>query len=289
VRTANTAILTVIALVAFAANSVLCRLALGSGLIDAASFTAIRVISGAVVLGLIILLRRNQRRAASDWRAGLALFAYMITFSFAYLSLDVGTGALIAFGAVQLTMFIVAIRGGEQFSLRSWLGLAIAISGLVYLVAPGVTSPDPRGAALMIVAGVAWGAYSLLGRSAAEPTWATAANFFFSVPLVVLTSLLFIEDFDVSTKGVLLAVASGAAASGLGYTIWYAALRGHTATSAATVQLSAPVIAALGGVVLLAEDLTLRLAISSIATLGGVAIVLLQRKPATDQSLSIER
>jgi len=286
VSTRNTAFLTAIALVAFAANSVLCRLALGQDLIDAASFTSVRVISGATVLALIVLIRQQKVRMKPDWRPGLALFIYMVFFSFAYVSLGVGTGALIAFGAVQLTMFAVALHGGEHFSLRSWFGLAIAIAGLVYLVAPGVTAPDPMGAALMVVAGVAWGCYSLLGRSVSDPTQATAYNFLFSVPFVVLTSLLFIEDLKISMAGVSLAVASGAIASGLGYVIWYAALRGHTATSAATVQLSAPVIAALGGVLLLAEDLTLRLAFASIATLGGVAIVLLQRKPVTNQPAS---
>ena len=285
-RTENTAFLTAIAIVAFAANSVLCRLALGQDLIDAASFTSIRVISGAGVLGLIVLIRQHKGRMKSDWRPGLALFIYMVFFSFAYVSLGVGTGALIAFGAVQLTMFAVALRGGEHFPGLSWVGLTIAIAGLVYLVAPGVTAPDPMGAALMVVAGVAWGCYSLLGRSVSDPTQATAYNFLFSVPFVVLTSLLFIEDLKISMAGVSLAVASGAIASGLGYVIWYAALRGHTATSAATVQLSAPVIAAFGGVLLLAEDLTLRLALASIATLGGVAIVLLQRKPVTDQPAS---
>ena len=205
------------------------------------------------------------------------LFTYMAFFSFAYLSLSAATGALILFGAVQLTMFIVALRGGEQFSLPSWAGLTLAIFGLVYLVSPGVTAPDPLGAVLMAIAGIAWGFYSLLGKGATDPVEATAYNFIYSVPLVIITSLLFIGDFHSSSSGVALAAASGAIASGLGYAIWYAALRGLTATRAATVQLSVPVIAAFGGGLLLSEQLTVRLLLASTATLGGVAMVLAQR------------
>ena len=265
-------------MIAFAANSVLCRLALGDGHMDAASFASVRVISGALVLAAIVLYRSaGPVPRDADWRAALALFVYMAFFSFAYLSLGAGTGALVLFGAVQLTMFIVALRSGEAFSAISWVGLSLAIAGLVYLVSPGVTAPDPRGAILMAVAGIAWGIYSLLGRQAADPTRATAWNFLLSVPLVVVTSLIFIDQLHATSFGIALAVASGVLASGFGYVIWYAALRGLAATSAATVQLSVPVIAAIGGVVLLSEDLTLRLLIASAATLGGVAIVLTQR------------
>ncbi len=276
-------ILTATAMLAFAANSILCRLALGQGLIDAASFTAVRVISGAVVLSVILWFRQKPVQTAANWRSVVALFAYMATFSFAYLTLAVGTGALMAFGAVQLTMFTVALRAGEQFSMLSWAGLALAFAGLVYLVSPGLTAPDPLGAALMVIAGIAWGFYSLLGRAAANPVEATAWNFIYSVPLVIVTSLFFIGDFQVSITGVTLAVASGAIASALGYVIWYTALQGLRATTAATVQLSAPVIAAFGGVILLSEHVTLRLVLASALTLGGVALVLGQRaasKPA---------
>ena len=276
-------ILTATAMLAFAANSILCRLALGQGLIDAASFTAVRVISGAVVLSVILWLRQKPVQTAANWRSVVALFAYMASFSFAYLTLAVGTGALMAFGAVQLTMFTVALRSGEQFSMLSWAGLALAFAGLVYLVSPGLTAPDPLGAALMVIAGIAWGFYSLLGRAAADPVEATAWNFIYSVPLVIVTSLFFSGDFQVSITGVTLAVASGAIASALGYVIWYTALRGLRATTAATVQLSAPVIAAFGGVILLSEHMTLRLVLASALTLGGVALVLGQRaasKPA---------
>jgi drug/metabolite transporter (DMT)-like permease len=218
--------------------------------------------------------------AKPDWRSVLALYLYMVFFAFAYLSLSAGTGALILFGAVQLTMFTVALRSGEHFSAVSWAGLALAIAGLVYLVSPGLTAPDPLGAALMTVAGIAWGGYSLVGRSAADPAEATAHNFIYAVPLVVVTSLVFIGDFYVTAAGAAYAVASGAVASAIGYAIWYTALRGLTGTGAATVQLSVPVIAAIGGVLLLSEAVTLRLVIASAATLGGVALVLTQRNRA---------
>lgn len=264
-------------MLAFAANSVLCRLALGPGLIDAASFTAVRVVSGAAVLGLILLLRKDRAQAAPDWRSVITLFIYMAFFSFAYLSLAVGTGALVLFGCVQLTMFIVALKSGENFSAISWAGLALAMAGLIYLVSPGLTAPNPLGAGLMAIAGIAWGLYSLIGRSVTDPVRATAYNFIYSVPLVIVTSLIFIADLQVSMRGASLAAASGAIASGIGYVIWYAALRGLRATSAATVQLSAPVIAAIGGVILLSEEVTPRLLFASAATLGGIALVLGQR------------
>ncbi len=274
----RTVMLTVVAMVAFAANSLLCRLALGTNLIDAASFTTVRVIAGALTLGLIVLLRRRTGdRGKGDWRAGAMLCTYMVFFSFAYLSLTTGTGALILFGAVQLTMFVFALRQGEHFALLSWCGLALAILGMVYLVLPGVTAPDPLGAVLMAVAGIAWGAYSLLGRGAKDPLGATARNFAYTVPFVLVVQLIAIDEFAISGHGLALAVASGAVTSGCGYVIWYAALSGLTAARAATVQLSVPVIAALGGVVLLSEPVTLRLMLALAATLGGIAIVLAQR------------
>lgn len=271
-------LLTVAAMVAFAANSLLCRLALGHGLIDAASFASVRVISGAVALSLILLVQRRPAKLPSpNWWAVAALFLYVAFFSFAYRSLSAGTGALILFGAVQLTMFIVALRRGEHFTAVSWAGLTTAVVGLVYLVSPGVTAPDPVGAVLMAVAGVAWGCYSLLGRRVSDPLSATAGNFIYAVPLVLVVSLVSWHAAGVSTDGLLLAVASGAIASGCGYVIWYAALPLLTAMRAATVQLSVPVIAALGGVGLMSEAVTVRLVIASVATIGGVATVLAQR------------
>lgn len=271
------AALTMVAMTAFAANSLLCRLALGQQLIDAASFTAVRIVAGAVTLAVIAAPRWQDMRWNPNWKSAGALSCYMVFFSFAYLTLAAGTGALLLFGAVQLTMFAGAVRGGERFTALSWAGLSIAFAGIVYLVAPGVQAPNPLGAALMIVAGVAWGAYSLLGRHAADPLLATASNFVWSVPVAIATVLVFIKDIDATRSGVLLAIASGAVASGAGYAIWYAALRGLRAGQAATVQLSVPVITAFGGIVFLMEPLTLRFAIASVFTLGGISLVLAQR------------
>jgi drug/metabolite transporter (DMT)-like permease len=283
---ANTLLLTAVAMVAFAANSLLCRLALGAETIDAASFTTIRVIAGALTLFLICAMqRRLPTFRETTWRSPLALFAYMICFSFAYISLGAANGALILFGAVQLTMFAVALSAGERFPGLAWIGLAIAAAGLVYLVSPGLSAPDPAGALLMAVAGVAWGAYSLLGRGAADPLEATTVNFVWCVPLVVLVTWANAPSLHLSPEGVGYAIASGALASGCGYVIWYAALRVLTAGRAATVQLSVPVIAAIGAVLLLSEPVTSRLVIASIATLGGVALVLSQRAaPAKPRS-----
>lgn len=265
-------------MLAFAANSVLCRLALGADLIDAASFTTVRVVAGAAVLAILMAPRwRQQSRASADWRMVFMLFVYMVFFSFAYITLSTGTGALILFGAVQLTMFGVALCAGERFSGVSWVGFSIAFAGLIYLVAPGVTAPNPVGAMLMASAGIAWGAYSLLGKDVADPLQATANNFMFCVPLVIAVSLIFHADYAATLNGVLLASASGGIASGVGYAIWYTALKNLNATRAATVQLTVPAIAALGGVIFMSEDVTARLLAASAATLGGVWIVLAQR------------
>ncbi len=270
--------LTALAMTAFAANSVLCRLALGAGLIDAASFASIRVVAGAIVLALLMAPRwRNKPRAPTDWRAVATLFIYMAFFSFAYISLSAGTGALILFGAVQLTMFAVALRSGERFGVVSWVGLSTALAGLVYLVSPGITAPDLVGALLMAVAGIAWGVYSLLGRGVTAPLEATANNFICCVPLVLFVSVLFMSDFAITIPGLALAAISGGITSGIGYAIWYQALKALSATHAATVQLSVPAIAALGGLVFMSEDVTVRLLIASAATLSGVWIVLAQR------------
>ena len=279
---ASTPVLTALALTAFAANSVLCRIALGHQLIDAASFAAVRVISGACVLALIALPRRRRKGyPRNDIGAATALFAYMIFFSYAYVSLSAGTGALILFATVQLTMFAAALRSGEQFELLAWIGLALAALGLVYLVLPGVTAPDPAGAAFMTVAGIAWGCYSLRGRGVLDPLGATASNFLLGIPPVVIVSFISLHSQRVSIAGILLALASGALASGLGYVIWFAALRGLTMTRAATVQLSVPVIAAFGGVIFLSELLTTRLVLASAAVLGGIWLVLSRSTPRT--------
>ncbi|MGI9201112.1 MAG: DMT family transporter [Woeseiaceae bacterium] len=275
----KTFLLTAVAMLAFAANSLLCRLALGLEQIDAASFTSVRIISGALAMGLMILPGiRSGERSEANWRSVLALFSYMICFSLAYLSLAAGTGALILFGAVQITMIVSALSAGERFPAAAWFGLALAIIGLVYLVSPGVTSPDPTGAMLMAIAGIAWGFYSLFGRTATNPMQSTAYNFLYSVPLALLVSALLWNDFHLTPAGVGLAITSGVLASGFGYYVWYLALRNLAAIQAATVQLSVPVIAAIGGVILIAEPVTIRLVVASVATLGGIAIVLTRRR-----------
>lgn len=276
---ARTAALTASALVAFAANSLLCRLALGRETIDAAGFVGLRLVSGALLLALVALVRQRTPRLRPDWAAVAALFVYMALFSFAYVSLGAGAGALILFGAVQLTMFAAGLGRGERFSPAAWAGVLAAALGLVYLVSPGLTAPDPGGAALMAIAGVAWGLYSLLGKRAADPLMANASNFIYALPLGAALCLAFRTTVEVSAPGALLAIASGAIASGLGYVVWYAALAHLSATRAAIVQLAVPVIAALAGVPLLGEPITLRLGIASLVTLGGIAVVLTRPAP----------
>jgi drug/metabolite transporter (DMT)-like permease len=278
------ALLTALTLVAFAANSVLCRMALGAELIDPVSFTTLRLVAGAVVLLPLSRLSGEapaDLRAAGSWPSGLALFGYAIAFSLAYVSLDAGTGALILFGAVQATMIGAGLAAGERPRPAEWLGLMVAMAGLVYLVSPGLAAPDPLGALLMAIAGVAWGVYSLRGKRVAAPVFATMGNFVRTVPLTLAASLVALSMARAESRGVGLALASGALTSGLGYVLWYRALRGLTATRAAIVQLLVPVIAALGGVALLAERLTLRLVLASILILGGVAAAVRARGPAT--------
>lgn len=278
----RTAALTTVAVLAFAANSLLCRLALGQKLIDPASFAAVRMVTGAMTLALVALPRwRGVGRGTGDWRSAAVLFVYMAFFSFAYLSLSAGTGALILFGAVQLTMFAAGLRHGEQFPLLSWIGFTLAVVGLVLLVLPGISAPDPMGAVLMAVAGVAWGYYSLIGRRVTDPLEATASNFIYSVPLVIALSVVFLGQFKADGRGLAFAAASGVVASGLGYVAWYGALKGLSAIRAATVQLSVPFLAACGGALLLSEPITLRLVLASCMTLGGIAIVVTQRAART--------
>jgi drug/metabolite transporter (DMT)-like permease len=275
---ARTAALTVLAMLAFAANSLLCRMALQQASIDAASFASVRLVSGALVLMAIVRLRGGPTaKARSDWLAATMLWVYVAAFSFAYITLPAGTGALILFGAVQLTMFAVGLRDGERFTALAWAGFALAVAGLLYLVSPGLAAPPLAGTLLMATAGIAWGVYSLRGRGAGEPVAATAGNFMRAAPLALVLSLVFASQFKASAPGVLLAIASGAVTSGLGYVLWYAALPHLSALRAATVQLSVPPLAAIGGVLLLSEALTMRLVAASAAILGGIALVLLSR------------
>jgi drug/metabolite transporter (DMT)-like permease len=276
-RMTHTIALTVLAMLAFAANSLLCRLALQQSSIDAASFGSVRLVSGALVLMAIVRWRNKPATARTDWLAATMLWAYVAAFSFAYITLPAGTGALILFGAVQLTMFVVGLRSGERFTPVAWAGFALAVGGLLYLVSPGLAAPPLAGTLLMAAAGIAWGVYSLRGRGAGEPVAATAGNFLRAAPLALALSLLFASQFKVSGSGVMLAIASGAITSGLGYVIWYAALPQLSALRAATVQLSVPPLAAIGGVLLLSEALTMRLVAASAAILGGISLVLLSR------------
>lgn len=274
-----TAAATALAMIAFAANSVLCRLALAPGAIDAATFTTVRLGAGAATLLLVAFATgRAERRGAGNWVSGAMLFLYAICFSFAYLELTVATGALILFGSVQLTMLVTAIATGERPQPAQWVGLVAALGGFVYLVSPGLAAPSPLGSVLMTGAGVAWGVYTLRGRGNADPISATTDNFVRAVPLVVVVAGLMFKGVHASPRGLVLAGLSGAVTSGLGYVVWYAALRGLTATRAAGVQLTVPVIAALAGVAFMSEAVTLRLGVATVAILGGVGLVLAGRE-----------
>jgi drug/metabolite transporter (DMT)-like permease len=280
IRPVETFVLTLIALTSFAANSILTRLALGAGHIDAAGFTAVRLASGAAMLTLLVRLRAGGWAPLGGRGLGgpLALFAYAAPFSFAYLRIGAAVGALVLFGAVQLTMIGWALARGDRPGLRTWLGLALAAGGLLGLMLPSASRPDPWGTALMAVAGIAWGAYSLLGKAAADPVAANARGFLWSVPLALLLTAITIRSSMWSARGITLATISGAVTSGLGYAVWYRALRGLTATQAAILQLSVPVIAAAGAVLLLGETPTARLAAAGAAVIGGVALALTARR-----------
>ena len=272
-------IFTGMALIAFAANSVLCRLALGERAIDASSFTVIRLLSGAMVLLAIISIKGNKTDSSTkgSWSASLMLFLYALTFSFAYITLDTGTGALILFGSVQITMILLSLISGDRLHITEWTGVAIAFIGFVYLILPGLTTPSAMGFLLMVVAGIAWGIYTLKGRSSDVPLMDTAYNFLRALPLVIILAIITVKNAHYSYEGVLLAVLSGGIASGIGYTIWYIALGGLSATQAAVVQLLVPVIAAFGGIVFVSEAATLRLTASATMILGGILMVVLGR------------
>lgn len=267
-------------MIAFASNSLLCRLALKQTDIDPATFTFVRILSGAIALWIMMQTRRAQYRDAGNWWSALALFAYAAAFSFAYLDLPAGTGALLLFGAVQATMIFWGVRKGERLRAIQIAGLAVAITGLVVLLFPGLSAPPLAGSILMLSAGVAWGIYSLRGKGEKNPAGATAGNFLRAVPFAVAISIITLPWARADSLGVIYAIFSGAITSGLGYVIWYSALPGLKATSAATVQLSVPVLAATGGILLLGEPITLRYVLASIAVLGGIALVLIQKRRA---------
>lgn len=289
--------LTSLALVAFAFNSILCRLALAGGEADAASFTAVRLTSGALTLFFIWFAWRSVRVSKGisatpndtplltrgllqqgSWPSALLLFAYAICFSLAYLGLTAATGALILFGSVQLTMIAVSLVRGERPGVLEWTGLAAAVGGLVYLVIPGLESPPLASSLLMAAAGAAWGGYTLRGKGEGDPLSDTTGNFVRSLPFAAIAFLIYLPQFQMSAFGVLLAVISGAAASGVGYAVWYAALKGLTSTRAAVLQLSVPVIAGVLAFILLDEQMTLRLLFAALLILGGIAITIAGRK-----------
>ena len=271
----RTAVFTALALVAFAGNSLLCRMALGQGTIDAASFSTIRIIAGAICLWLItVVTRRGSVWTQGSWLSAAILFVYAIPFSYAYGLLTAGTGALILFGTVQVTMIGGALVEGERPRARQWVGLLVAIGGLVYLLFPGIASPSPLGAGLMAIAGVAWAPYSIQGRGAVDPVAQNGGNFVLTLPMLLLVSVLALKLQHIETSGAILAILSGAVTTGLGYAVWYSALRGLTATRAALVQLLVPVITVTGGVVFLREPLSPRVVLSAAIVIGGIALAL---------------
>jgi len=281
----KTILLTLFALVAFAGNSVLCRYALKDEMIDASSFTAIRLISGAVFLSLLLIIKgRGQFEwRAGNWSSSLFLFIYTVAFSFAYINLDTGVGALILFGFVQVTMVFNNIAKGNKLRIMEWLGLLVAFSGLVLLLLPSASAPSLFGFILMAISGVAWGFYTLAGKGAVSPTLLTGGNFLRTVPLVILMVLFNLESVSISHEGVLLAVVSGAITSGLGYAVWYAAINGLNITQAAVLQLTVPIIATFGGVLFSNELISIQLLTSSLLVLGGILIVILGNRSKANE------
>src|SRR4030095_13201411 len=280
-RRLSTIALTAMAMVAFAANSVLCRMALREAAIDPATFSVVRFLSGAMML-VAVAFRWQQSSSlqAGSWQAALVLALYALPFAFSYTQLSAGTGALIMFGCVQVVMIVAALGSGERPHAMQWTGLGLALAGLVTLVFPGLTAPSPIAAALMTIAGVSWGLYTLLGRAASNPLLQTTGNFVRAVPLIALSSVAVPLRMHVEPRGVVLAVASGVFATGLGYVAWYAALRSLSAMRASVVQLAVPLLAAIGGVLLLTETITLRLVVSTVLVLGGIAMAIVGARPA---------
>ncbi|MDX1705664.1 DMT family transporter [Pseudidiomarina sp.] len=276
----KTLIFPVLALIAFAGNSVLCRLALAEGAIDPASFTMIRLISGALILAIIILFNRPPAADGQkgSWAGAAMLFVYALGFSYAYVSLDTGVGALILFGAVQLTMILIGLATGNKIRYPEWAGLVMAFAGFVYLIQPRLAVPESgAGVALMTLAGIAWGLYSLKGRGSRGAINDTAYNFFRTIPFVLVLALLTLDGAYWSQTGLLLAVASGAVTSGIGYALWYIALRNLSVTVAAVGQLSVPLIAAAGGVIFAGELISIRMSLAAVLVLGGIFIVVMSR------------
>ena len=265
-------------MVAFASNSLLCRAALKHTSIDPATFTSVRILSGALILWLVVKIRGAVWNTAGTWLSALALLFYAAAFSFAYNTLPAGTGALLLFAAVQATMILRGLSQGERLGIFQIIGVIVALIGLIVLVFPGLSAPPIIGATLMLGAGISWGVYSLRGKSETKPVLATAGNFIRAVPLAGLVSLVFLPSFRVDLAGFCYAIVSGAVTSGLGYVLWYNVLPNLKAASAATVQLSVPVIAATGGILCLGEPITIRYLFASVAVLGGITLVVIEKR-----------
>ena len=270
---------TSITMLAFAGNSILCRMALKEGTIDPASFTSIRLFAGSVVLLLIVRVtsKESSIREHGGWVSAFMLFLYAVSFSYAYISLSAGAGALILFGFVQGTMIAMALKAGDRPSIAEWLGWLLAFGGLVWLLLPGIEAPPAVGATLMALAGIAWGIYSIRGKKESNPLVSTCSNFVYSIVFVLFLTAITFSGADMTERGIVLAVMSGAITSGVGYVIWYAALEYLSAMQAALVQLSVPAIAAVGGVLLLAEAISVRLLVSGVLILGGIFLALVQK------------
>jgi len=279
--TARTLLLITLAMLAFAGNSLLCRVALRDTSIDPASFTALRLLAGALVLWLLLRLRKSHSARAGSWAGAFALFLYAAAFSWAYVQLDAGAGALLLFAAVQLSMIAWGVFRGERLSPMQALGSVLALVGLVGLLLPDADAPALTAALLMILSGAAWGVYSLLGRSTIDPLAATAGNFARAVPMAAMLCLVTLPALEWDLAGVIYALLSGGFTSGVGYALWYAVLPRLAATQAASIQLSVPLLTVLAGSLILGEALTSRLLITGLAILGGIVLVLRARPSAS--------
>lgn len=277
----KTILFTLLALIAFAANSVICRAALKDKLIDPGAFTVIRLVSGATVLLLLVYFRhykKNAKRSKGSWISAFMLFMYATAFSFAYVSIDTATGALIAFGAVQITMIAYALLKGYKMQGSEWFGMLLAFLGFVYLMLPGAQAPPLLGAIIMTISGIGWGMYSVLGKNSKNPLEDTAYNFLRSIPFLLFILYFLIHEQNYSVQGILLALLSGIVTSGLGYTIWYMALRGLKTVQASVVQLFVPVLAGIGGFLFLNEIISIRLWISALLILGGILLLNIKKR-----------
>jgi len=281
----KTIIYTTLALIAFAANSVICRLALKDGAIDPGMFTGIRLFSGAAVLIALVFLSKDKRyeKSKGSWTSAGMLFLYAAAFSYAYVSLETGIGALIIFGVVQITMIASSLISGYKMNVMEWLGIVLALAGFLYLLLPGASAPSLSGFILMSLSGIGWGIYSLRGKNSKHPLVDTAYNFLRSLPFLILLLYFLAQESNYSTKGILLALLSGIVTSGIGYTIWYTALKGLNSIQASIVQLLVPVLAAMGGVIFIGELISLRLMASSLMILGGILLLIIKRIPSKKQ------